>query len=531
MSRGHLSFTVRAPSKRPRAFGATAIVAVAAIGLALGGCVNQKVTGTSFEADSKLIFSKGYGDIAERYIEDVPVGDIAFDGLSGLSDIDPSVQIRRDGDNVQLANAAGPIQSFAAPGPRDVGGWAQLTSAALSAGRGASPELGAAEAEQIYEVVFDEALSGLDGFTRYSSAQDADEERARRTGFGGVGIRIKMEERRPVVVSVIADTPAAAAGIRAEDVITQVNGFPVTGMELQDVVDRLRGPVNTHVDLTIERPQADRPMTFEIRRERIIPPSVAVRQDGDYIYVAVTHFNQDTAEQLDHAIEFLHDRMGERLKGVILDLRDNPGGLLDQAVEVADLFLDSGTILSTQGRHFDSFQSYEAEQGDIIRGVPIAILINGNTASASEIVAAALQDHDRAVVIGTASYGKGTVQTVIRMPNEGELILTWSRIHAPSGYTLHRLGVMPAVCTSGMTEGASHIINRIRRREAELSDLMRKWRAVSVPDKPNADLLRAACPANGDAKEVDIDVAERVLADSSLYRLAVSRSHAEVAKR
>jgi carboxyl-terminal processing protease len=204
---------------------------------------------------------------------------------------------------------------------------------------------------------------------------------------------------------------------------------------------------------------------------------------------------------------------------------------LDQAVEVADLFLDGGTILSTQGRHFDSYQSYEAEKGDIVRGVPIAILVNGNTASASEIVAAALQDHDRAVVVGTASYGKGTVQTVIRMPNEGELILTWSRIHAPSGYTLHRLGVMPAVCTSGMTEGADQIISRVRRREVEQAELMHKWRAVSVPDKQEADALRASCPPHGEAKEVDLDVAERVLGDSSLYRLAVARSHAEVAKR
>ncbi|MDA0702326.1 MAG: S41 family peptidase [Proteobacteria bacterium] len=533
MIREHHPFSHPAPAPRPGVASPARLSAYAAIGLALllSGCVSQRVSGTSFEADTKLVFSKGYGDIAERYIEDVPVGDIAFDGLRGITDIDSALLVKRDGGQVQLANAAGPIGSFTAPGQRDVNGWAQLTSAALSASRAASRELSEAEPERIYEAVFDEALSGLDGFTRYSSARDADEERARRTGFGGVGIRIKMDGEKPVVMSIIEDTPAEAAGLLPEDVITHVNGFPITGRDLADIVDRLRGPIDTHVDLTVTRPSTDASLTFAIKRQRIIPPSVVARQDGDYLYVAISHFNQDTAHQLDKAITELRSAMGSRLKGLVLDMRDNPGGLLDQAVEVADMFLDSGTILSTQGRHFDSFQSYEAEQGDIVRGIPIAILVNGNTASASEVVAAALQDHDRAIIIGTTSYGKGTVQTVIRMPNEGELILTWSRIHAPSGYTLHRLGVMPAVCTSGMTEGAGQVISRVRRREAEQADLMRKWRAVSVPDKQEADALRASCPPHGEAKEVDLDVAERVLADSALYRLAVARSHAEVAKR
>ncbi|MBT6119364.1 MAG: hypothetical protein HOH66_15985, partial [Rhodospirillaceae bacterium] len=197
MNREYSTSRVRTAGKRPGVSGAALLGVFAAIGLALSGCVNQKVSGTSFEADAKLVFSKGYGDIAERYIEDVPVGDIAFDGLGGMTEIDSAVLVRRDGGMIRLVNAAGPIDSFTAPGPRDVAGWARLTSAALSAGRRASPELATAEPERIYEVVFDEALSGLDGFTRYSSARDADEERARRTGFGGVGIRIKMEDERP----------------------------------------------------------------------------------------------------------------------------------------------------------------------------------------------------------------------------------------------------------------------------------------------------------------------------------------------
>ena len=231
--------------------------------------------------------------------------------------------------------------------------------------------------------------------------------------------------------------------------------------------------------------------------------------DDGLAIIKISSFNQNTAASVAEALESLHAAGADAIDGVALDLRGNPGGLLNQAVRVADLFLGEGGIVSTRGRHPDSVHHYTAGGRDLARGLSMVVLIDGKSASAAEIVVAALQDRGRAAVAGTTSYGKGTVQTVIRLPNEGEITLTWSRIFAPSGYTLHGLGVRPVICTSGA------------KGEVAATSAALEWRHIPVKPDDLRDALRATCPGEPRFATYELAVARRLLSDHQLYAQAV----------
>ncbi|MBI2979125.1 MAG: hypothetical protein HYY38_09990, partial [Rhodospirillales bacterium] len=217
---------------------------------------------------------------------------------------------------------------------------------------------------------------------------------------------------------------------------------------------------------------------------------------------------------------------GDGMKGVILDLRGNPGGLLKQSVKVADLLLTQGQIISTRGRHADSIHYYEAGGRDLAFGMPVIVLVDGKSASAAEIVAAALQDRERAVVIGTSSFGKGSVQTVIRLPNDGEITLTWSRLYAPSGYLLHGLGVLPAICTSGVKEDARSVIRARMAQRAKTEEALNAWRLSSAFDDAKRGKLRESCPSQRRQDDLEIEMARQLLGDQALYAEALRLSAA-----
>ena len=386
-------------------------------------------------------FAAGFSSITEKYIEPVMVGDLAIDGMRGLGSIDPALTVNRIGPDVLLASAETPIARFTAPAEDDVDGWAALTVDVSAAGSRASREMRTAGLERIYEAVFDGALSNLDIFSRYAGFEEAKKQRAKREGFGGIGIRFNAKNGVVRVVSVMEKTPAVRAGLKKNDLITHIDGIPTQGMQKREVVDSLRGPVKTVVVLTLSRPDVTDPLRFEIEREHIVPTSVTSYDRDGILFLKVTGFNRETARSMGAKLRAAHRRLGKALKGVVIDLRANPGGLLKQSIKMADLFLSQGRIVRTRGRHPDSIQFYEASGDDLAGGLPMAVLMDGKSASAAEIVAAALQDSGRAVVIGTTSFGKGTVQTVIRLPNDGEITLTWSRFVSPAGYVLHGLGV------------------------------------------------------------------------------------------
>jgi carboxyl-terminal processing protease len=301
--------------------------------------------------------------------------------------------------------------------------------------------------ETLIEGAINGMLTSLDPHSNYLNAKNFNDMKVQTRGeFGGLGIEVSMENGLVKVVSPIDDTPAAHAGLKPGDLITHLDGTPVQGLTLPEAVDRMRGPVNSDINLTIRR-EGKEPFDVKLTRAIIKIQSVRSHVEGNNVgYVRITSFNEQTDVGLNNAMKTLKQQAKDKLIGVILDLRNNPGGLLDQAVAVSDAFLDKGEIVSTRGRRSDDAQRYNAHPGEKpASGLPMAVLINGGSASASEIVAGALQDHHRAILIGTRSFGKGSVQTIIPLDGHGAMRLTTARYYTPSGRSIQAKGIDPDI--------------------------------------------------------------------------------------
>ena len=291
-------------------------------------------------------------------------------------------------------------------------------------------------------------LNGLDPHSSYLDPKNFRDMQIQTRGeFGGLGIEVTMEDGLIKVVAPIDDTPAAKAGIRAGDVITHLDDEAVQGLTLNQAVEKMRGAPNTKITLKVMRKGVDKPLDIAIVRDVIRVRSVRSKVEDDVGYIRITQFNDQTTEGLKKAIKDLTDQISaDKLKGFVLDLRNNPGGLLDQAISVSDAFLERGEIVSTRGRDPDETQRFNARPGDLVKGKPVIVLINGGSASASEIVAGALQDHKRATLVGTRSFGKGSVQTIIPLgPGNGALRLTTARYYTPAGRSIQAKGIVPDI--------------------------------------------------------------------------------------
>ena len=476
------------------------------------------------EARAERLFTAGYSNVSDIYIEDVAVADLAIAGMNSLASIDPAIAVAVDGDRLRVSIDGHSMASYPLADPNDPEAWGALTAAVISATRYHSRDLDAAAPEKVYEAVFDGLLTQLDSFSRYAGRDAARENRASRDGFGGIGVRIRLIEEGVLVLSVMEDTPASIAGLRQDDVIVAIDGEDVEGLSQQDAVNRLRGRIGSEVDLSVERENETAPLTVAVVRSHIVPQTVTYHREGNLGYLKMTGFNKRTTDSLRQKIRQAQNEIGDDLRGFILDLRGNPGGLLEQAVAVSDVFVTSGRIVSTHGRHTDSHQYFPSERlqrGDLTENAPLVVLIDGGSASASEIVAAALQDSGRAVLVGSGSYGKGTVQTVLPLPNTGEFILTWARFHAPSGYALHRRGVLPDVCTSGDVSTLADVMTRIHSGALPIAADLRR-RDIDTNDDAAVEELRAHCPAReGDEAEIDLLVARQLLEEPGLYARAL----------
>ena len=300
--------------------------------------------------------------------------------------------------------------------------------------------------DSLVESAINGMLTSLDPHSNYLNTKNFNDMKVQTRGeFGGLGIEVSMENGLVKVVSPIDDTPAARAGLKPGDLITHLDGEPVQGMTLPEAVEKMRGPVSSEIKLTIRR-EGREPFDVKLIRATIKIQSVRSHLEGDNIaYIRITTFNEQTDVGLNNAMKNLKQQAGGKLLGVVLDLRNDPGGLLDQAVAVADAFLEKGEIVSTRGRRSEDAQRYNARPGDIAAGLPVAVLINGGSASASEIVAGALQDHHRAILLGTRSFGKGSVQTIIPLPGHGAMRLTTARYYTPSGRSIQAKGIDPDI--------------------------------------------------------------------------------------
>ena len=299
--------------------------------------------------------------------------------------------------------------------------------------------------QELIEAAIEGMLSSLDPHSGYLSPDSFDEMQVQTKGeFGGLGMEVTMEDGFIKVVSPIDDTPAFHAGMQAGDFITQLDGEQVLGLSLREAVDRMRGPVGTDIELTVMREGLDEPLFVTITRDIITIRSVRWRLEDEIGYIRITTFSEQTEDGLVRAVDDIEAELGDRLQGIVLDLRNNPGGLLEQARAVADLFLERGEIVSIRGRRQEGTKRYNARSGDIVEGLPIVTLINGGSASASEIVAGALQDHGRAIVLGEHSFGKGSVQTIMPLPH-GAMRLTTARYYTPSGTSIQARGITPDI--------------------------------------------------------------------------------------
>ncbi|MBT3907629.1 MAG: S41 family peptidase [Rhodospirillales bacterium] len=470
------------------------------------------------------MFLAGYTHIAEKYIEKIPASQMAMEGIRGLGSIDPALTVKRVDDKIFLPTSDPEEEPnyFDAPADNDIKGWADLTVKIWSEGRKASPELFNSSPEKLYEAVFDGALSKLDIYSRYSGLKEATRNRARREGFGGIGIRFKVSSKSVRITRIIKKTPAARSGLLVGDLILRVGSIPVVGLSSRDVSDQLRGRIDSKVKLTISRGSEPTPRIFLLERHLIVAPTVKAKINDGIVFMKISGFNQQTSRDLAKKMQHLRNVHGHKIRGVVLDLRGNPGGLLNQAIKIADLFLDHGKIVSTRGRHPESIQYYEAGGRDIARGLPLILLMDGRSASSSEVLAAALQDQGRAVIIGTTSFGKGTVQTVIRMPNNGEITLTWSRLYSPAGYVLHGLGLRPSFCTSGSGEMKNKDLFASIADEKLVRQAFKSWRNTGIYKQAQRSKLRASCPAERRKKAVEVRAARNLLNNVELYARALA---------
>jgi len=378
--------------------------------------------------------------------------------------------------------------------------------------------------QQLIEAAINGMLSALDPHSSYMNAKNFSDMQVQVQGqFGGLGIEVTMENGFIKVVSPIDDTPAASAGLKPNDLIVAIDGESVQGLSLADAVERMRGPINSSIKLTIKRENRD-PFDVTLKRAVVKIQSVKSQLVGNDVgYIRITSFNEQTDSGLQAAMKSLHDKAGAKLTGIVLDLRNNPGGLLDQAIAVSDDFLDKGEIVSTRGRRAEDAQRYDAKPGDITNGLPMVVLINGGSASASEIVAGALKDHHRAILLGTRSFGKGSVQTIIQLPGHGAIRLTTARYYTPSGRSIQAEGIQPDIVVEPAK--IEKIAEVQTQHEADLRGALKNTDPDQANKKPadsNAKPAKAspdaAAPGTGGAQSSTVDAS--VMGTSEDYQLA-----------
>jgi carboxyl-terminal processing protease len=444
------------------------------------------------------VLRETFAAIAERYLQPIALPELAAGALAGLGRLEPSLALAREAREWRLSSDR-PLAAARPPAPADAAAWAALV-ATLAAGAQSTPGLRhAPQAEQL-GALMEGVTARLDPYSRYVPPPEARAAQHRRRGQGGIGVRAIPAGDGAAIVEVIPESPADHAGLAEGDRILAIDGARVRGMSEEALAARLAGEEDTRLVVTL-RPMRTRDVRqVALIRALVVPQSVRAERRGAVAVFRVSTFNRLTDQHLARAI--LEAQAQGPLDGIVLDLRGNRGGLLRQAVAVADLFLAQGEIAATRGRHADAARTYVADGADLTGGLPLAVLVDGATASAAEIVAASLAARGRAAVLGSATMGKGLVQTVVRLPDQGELVLTWSRVLVPPGRPLQGLGVVPVLCTA---DGAEALPGRLAQLRAGGS---------TVPG------ARSACPPR-DGAPADLDAALALLADARALAAAL----------
>ncbi len=454
--------------------------------------------------DLSAVLRSAYAAVAERHLHPPDFPRLTAAGLRGLVAIDRGLAIDRERDRLVLRGAAGVIAQREVSGLRTASDASQTAVRFIETALAASPALRAQSTEALLRLFLDEALADLDAYSRYVPRSEARAARARRNGEAGLGLDLAPDGNGAVVLRVVDDSPAWAAGLRPGDKVLAIDGRPTRGLDAGTLEQLLRGGENEPLVLTLAR-QGGRPQTVALVRALVAAETVFVAWHGSVPVLKISGFNRLTDRRLARAlVEVAHRDPAPA--GLVLDLRGNRGGLLRQAIAAADLFLTAGVIIEARGRHPEASRIHRASGPDLSAGLPLVVLIDGASASSAEVLAAALQDNGRAVLVGSVTTGKGLIQAVVPLPDDSELHLTWSSLHAPSGYPIQGLGVLPDVCTSKGEQIMEHDLRRFaagQRPEASGAWRMIRDRVAALDEIAR---LRQTCPPSVGG-ELDITAA------------------------
>jgi carboxyl-terminal processing protease len=467
------------------------------------------------------VLTASFEFLEPRTLEPVPVQQFALWGLRGITTLDAGLTIEERGAVLDLRQANRSVYQRAIPRAPTAESWGSAGADLMSAAWDASEVVRDAGTQGLITNFFDELFNHLDPYSRYVPPGAADIDRARRSGEAGAGLVVAKIGGAFIVQTVNADGPGADAGIVPGDRILAVDGQPTSGEELATILARLAGLENTGVRISL-RGRNGRTRVVEVERALVPPETVFAQRTSDALTVRIAGFSQDTDLRLARELErFVGEgAAARRLRGVVLDLRGNRGGLLRQAVTATDLILDTGVVATTAGRNPNATHEWQAGAHDVTNGAPVVVLVDGRSASAAEIMAAALADQGRAVVVGSSTLGKGLVQTITQLPDGGELFVTWSRVLAPLGWPIQGLGVLPQVCTSQGEDSTMQQLTSLDRGKQRLAEALARHRAARAP-LPNAEIaaLRNACPA-GEGRDTDLVAARYLLDHPAAYATA-----------
>ncbi|SNS55765.1 MULTISPECIES: S41 family peptidase [unclassified Azospirillum] len=504
----------------------------------IGGCAANHAElqqpGQAGSVTAEQLFTVAFRPIADNWLKPVAMPQLVTDGLRRVATADGALWVvQHDGQFLLLRDGK---EQARLPQPSDTipERWAALTSEMLRAMRTASPTLAARPAEAVYRDMFDGMMADLDQYSRYAEPNKAQKERSQREGYDGIGISIRDVEGGGFEVSdVVPDGPADQAGIKVGDRILTVAGLRTVSMGYDTLSSMIQGPEGSSVELRVG-PDDAQARTLTVRRRHLVPNMVKASLADGVLVLKIERFNNATQEHVRQAVLRAQEKSGP-LKGVVMDLRGNPGGVMVQAVGVVNLFVPQGRIITTRGRHPNSVQWFEAQKPmTAFPDLPLVVLIDGNTASSAEIVAAALQDAGRALLVGSSSFGKGSVQHVTQLPNGGELFITWSRIYAPSGYSFDGQGIQPNLCLSRSGVTMESLLGEAGRVDRGAQTQLVRLRMAATEDESMRASLRQECPpasATGPESALGMAVARNLLRDGAFYRQALASRQTNVAER
>ncbi len=467
------------------------------------------------------VLTASFEFLEPRTLEPVPVRQLALWGLRGVTSIDAGLTIEDHGVTLDLRQANRSVHQCAIPPEPTIAAWGQAGAELMSAAWDVSEVVRAAGSQALITSFFDELFNHLDRYSRYVPPGVAELDRARRSGVAGIGLVLAQVGKAFVVQSVNAGGPGAEAGIIKGDSILAVDDQPTLGADLATVLSWIAGIDGTEVGITLRRRDGST-QVIDLERVVVPPETVFAEQVGAVLLVRVAGFSSDTDRRLGQEFErfFAKGPASRRPRGVVLDLRGNRGGLLRQAVAATSLMLENGLVAVTAGRNPGATHEWQAVAHDATEGAPIVVLVDGRSASAAEIMAAALANGGRAVVVGSSTLGKGLVQTVATLPDGGELFVTWSRVLAPLGWPIQGLGVLPQVCTSQGLDATTQQLASLNRGRLPLADALARHDAARAP-LPGSEIvaLRSACPA-AEGREADMTAARYLLEHPAAYAAA-----------